>query len=304
MGQNGRNNSPGFLTILAALGGLGGLGGIAAVFTAVLTSIPVIEFSASATTIESGQPVTITWTATNTQKVEIQPFIGVVAASGSRTMPLEETTFFEVRATGNLGITATASHQVQVERLPLPADGTIADPDDDGIVGRTDECPDEAGPPANDGCPIKPTEVASSSVGESPIDFIHTYYAEIEKRNYDFTWSHLTKLFLNRWNCPEEYNNDLDVDDYVCNLPPFADYDFVSYTNWWDSVKQIDVTKADLYCQDRNIAVVIISLDYTYQSGGGLTQENRYAKLLNVDGEWHFHDVGSDRRTCVFTPNG
>src|SRR6185503_9574093 len=37
-----------------------------------------------------------------------------------------------------------------IKRFKIPP----SDPDGDGVVGGADKCPDVAGPPANDGCPV------------------------------------------------------------------------------------------------------------------------------------------------------
>jgi eukaryotic-like serine/threonine-protein kinase len=137
----------------------------------------------------------------------------------------------------------------------------------------------------------------------APEDFIVDYYDAIGSRNYGFTWSHLTDVFKNRWNCPQQYQ--VASDEYACNVPDANSYDYAGYVNWWNTVKQVDVTHMQRICMENGFAVIRTSLDYImFNPGSNFVQENRYVKLRYDNGtnEWYFWDVGSSPRTCVFDP--
>ncbi len=202
------------------------------------------------------------------------------------------------------------------------------DPDGDGLMGAADQCPHQAGPASSNGCPDSDGDgipdnndscphQGSTGHGidaagcplpgegggdpdpdepdQSPEDFIRDYYAAIEDRDYGFTWSHLTNVFKERWNCPEGHK----VNKYTCST---NDYDFDAYIGWWNTVDQVDVTKTTRECLVDDIAVVLTSLEYKLFNGSQIVQEDRYVKVINLGGEWHFQDVGENKRTCVFDP--
>src|SRR6185295_6952130 len=71
---------------------------------------PTATFSASPTSISSGQSATLTWNATNATTIAINQGIGTVAASGTRSVSPTATTTYTLTATNSAGsTTATAT---------------------------------------------------------------------------------------------------------------------------------------------------------------------------------------------------
>ena len=75
---------------------------------------PTVNLSASPNSIDRGQSVTLTWSSTNAESVEIEPGIGAVAKSGSRQVSPDRTTTYRITVTAADGQTATASVTVTV----------------------------------------------------------------------------------------------------------------------------------------------------------------------------------------------
>ena len=87
-------------------------------------SAPTVTLSASQTRIDWGQRATLRWSSTNAESVTIEPDIGVVSPSGSRSVSPRRTTTYRITARGADGETATATVTVRVrvsERAALRA---------------------------------------------------------------------------------------------------------------------------------------------------------------------------------------
>ncbi len=80
---------------------------------------PTATLSANPTSIERGQSSTLTWSTTNATDVSIEPGIGSVQASGSRSVRPTESTTYRLTAKG-AGGTEGASARVTVTAPPLP----------------------------------------------------------------------------------------------------------------------------------------------------------------------------------------
>jgi len=72
------------------------------------------SFSASKSTIETGETVVLTWTTTNATSVTISPGVGTVAASGSTTVTPSATTTYTLAATGKSGNSVSSTATVTV----------------------------------------------------------------------------------------------------------------------------------------------------------------------------------------------
>ena len=70
---------------------------------------PTIQFSATPSTITSGQSATLSWSSTNATSVDIEPGVGKVAASGSVTVSPTSTTTYTAIATGAGGNTSAST---------------------------------------------------------------------------------------------------------------------------------------------------------------------------------------------------
>jgi hypothetical protein len=81
---------------------------------------PKVALSASPTSAQAGQQVTLTWSSTKATSVTLEPSVGGVAAQGSMTVRPSQSTTYTVTATGPGG-SAHASAQVIVTAAPTPA---------------------------------------------------------------------------------------------------------------------------------------------------------------------------------------
>jgi hypothetical protein len=81
---------------------------------------PKVVLSASPTSAQAGQPVTLTWSSTKAISITLEPSVGSVAAQGSTIVRPSQSTTYTVTATGPGG-SAHASAQVIVTAAPPPA---------------------------------------------------------------------------------------------------------------------------------------------------------------------------------------
>lgn len=78
------------------------------------SSMPMVVFNASPSTIELGGSATLNWSVSNVESVSIEPDIGTVAASGFAEVTPDTTTTYELTASGG-GSTVTAKATVTVQ---------------------------------------------------------------------------------------------------------------------------------------------------------------------------------------------
>jgi hypothetical protein len=81
---------------------------------------PKVALSASPTSAQAGQQVTLTWSSTKATSVTLEPSVGGVAAQGSTTVRPSQSTTYTVTATGPGG-SARASAQVIITPAPPAA---------------------------------------------------------------------------------------------------------------------------------------------------------------------------------------
>ncbi len=81
---------------------------------------PKVALSASPTSAQAGQQVTLTWSSTKATSVTLEPSVGGVAAQGSTTVRPSQSTTYTVTATGPGG-SARASAQVIITPEPPAA---------------------------------------------------------------------------------------------------------------------------------------------------------------------------------------
>src|SRR5438445_10132660 len=91
---------------------------------------PSVALSASPTSAQAGQPVTLKWSSTNATSITLEPG-GPVAAKGSTTVRLSQSTTYTVTATGPGGA-AHASAQVTV--TPAPPQAAVPKPSQEDIA--------------------------------------------------------------------------------------------------------------------------------------------------------------------------
>jgi hypothetical protein len=77
----------------------------------------------------------------------------------------------------------------------------------------------------------------------SPREFVINHYSELNNRNYNSTWQHLTPEFQAK------------------------SKDFYGYTDWWNSVENIEIGEIQVLEQNNNRAVLDVSLKYFMKTG-------------------------------------
>lgn len=75
---------------------------------------PTVEFSASRQTIIVGESTRLTWNTENAETVEISPGVGVVDSSGTLLVSPQETTLYQIKATGSGGGETVKTVEIQV----------------------------------------------------------------------------------------------------------------------------------------------------------------------------------------------
>jgi hypothetical protein len=93
---------------------------IAAAQLAPPQASPSVTLSASPTSAQAGQPVTLTWSSLNATSITLEPSVGGVAAQGSTAVRPSQSTTYTVTAKGPGG-SAHASAQVIITPAPPPA---------------------------------------------------------------------------------------------------------------------------------------------------------------------------------------
>ena len=83
---------------------------------------PTVALSASPSSAQAGQLVTLTWSSTNATSITLEPSMGSVAAQGSAKVKPSQSTTYTVTATGPGG-SAHASAQVTITPAPPQATG-------------------------------------------------------------------------------------------------------------------------------------------------------------------------------------
>ena len=81
---------------------------------------PSVALSASPSSVQAGQPVTLTWSSTNATSIILEPSVGPLAPQGSRTVHPTQSTTYTLTATGPGG-SAHANAQVTITPAPSPA---------------------------------------------------------------------------------------------------------------------------------------------------------------------------------------
>ncbi|MYD92749.1 MAG: hypothetical protein F4Y02_03455, partial [Chloroflexi bacterium] len=103
---------------------------------------PTATISADRTTINEGQPFTLSWSSSNADSVRIDPGIGTVApnASGSRELRPSEGMHTYTITASNPGCASNATSTVTVTVRPKPAGNITASPNPCTIESGDDDC--------------------------------------------------------------------------------------------------------------------------------------------------------------------
>ncbi len=93
---------------------------------------PSVALSASPTSVQAGQRVTLTWSSTNARSLTLEPSVGRVAAHGSTTVRPSQSTTYTVTATG-AGGSAHATAHAQVTIRPAAPPAAVQEPSQEEI---------------------------------------------------------------------------------------------------------------------------------------------------------------------------
>lgn len=97
----------------------------------------------------------------------------------------------------------------------------------------------------------------------NPEQFIKDYYQEINNRNYERSWSMLSKKFQGA--CCSVAGND-----------PYQ-----VYRSWWDTIASVDTTSSYLQAWDTNPAEVFVTLKYITQKGETIEAFNTFLVIAD-----------------------
>jgi plastocyanin len=103
---------------------------VAAAQLAPSPASPSVALSVSATSVQAGQQVTLTWSSKNATSITLQPSVGPVAGEGSTTVRPSQSITYTITATGPGG-SAHASAQVTIAPATTPA--AVREPSQDEI---------------------------------------------------------------------------------------------------------------------------------------------------------------------------
>ena len=95
---------------------------------------PVVTLDADRSSIETGQSITLRWTAINATDVDIEPGVGKVALTGSTSVSPRESTSYTLTAIGPGGI-KTANTYVGVTTPPPPPTPQVVQPPAGNLPG-------------------------------------------------------------------------------------------------------------------------------------------------------------------------
>jgi len=121
---------------------------------------------------------------------------------------------------------------------------------------------------------------STSQTDNTPESAVRRYYAAINERQYDLTWSMLSTHFKQKWNC----------------CASDGSFDYQAYTNWWDSVQRVDIGRIEVIKRENTEATVYAELAYLMRDGRQIIDPRPYIQLAldPVAGRWLFWDKGEN----------
>jgi hypothetical protein len=108
------------------------------------------------------------------------------------------------------------------------------------------------------------------STGQTPVQFIFTYFYNINVSNFPYTWSLLTARFIS-------HNNPPGTGGYT------------GYVNFWNAVHDVAVQNVIVNSQSGGFAVVVVTAIYNYNSGSSIYNTQTYNLTYDYyRGTWMF----------------
>jgi len=111
---------------------------------------------------------------------------------------------------------------------------------------------------------------------KSPDQFIIDYYAAINKRDYEFTWSLLSSNFKNKHHC--------------CYTD--GSYKYEPYVEWWDSVSRIEIISIEVRQSTTSSATVYALLRFYYKNGNVEDDQHIFQLIANTSTDWLINEQG------------
>jgi hypothetical protein len=102
--------------------------------------------------------------------------------------------------------------------------------------------------PIPTGTPLVPTNTIVLTPSSSVEQFIHTYFQEINSRNYENTWSLLSDAFKASRNSPQNGG-------------------YQGYVDFWNTVDRVEILEIKILEQSSQSAEVVVIANYHYKNG-------------------------------------
>jgi RHS repeat-associated protein len=99
-------------------------------FLTIRATRPSVTITADPEIILLGDSSTLSWESSDAETCTIEPGIGTIAINGSTVVSPSETTVYTFTVTDPVGITATASREIRVNRMPVADPQSIATDED------------------------------------------------------------------------------------------------------------------------------------------------------------------------------
>jgi hypothetical protein len=115
-----------------------------------------------------------------------------------------------------------------------------------------------------------PVYYPPASTGQTPVQFIFTYFYNINVSNFPYTWSLLTARFISHNNPPETGG-------------------YAGYVTYWNAVNSVAVQNVVVSSQSGGFAVVVVTAIYNYGSGSSIYNTQTYNLTYDYyRGTWMF----------------
>ena len=111
--------------------------------------------------------------------------------------------------------------------------------------------------PIPTGTPLVPTSTMVLTPSNSVDQFIHTYFQEINSRNYENTWSLLSEAFKASRNSPQNGG-------------------YQGYVDFWNTVDRVEILEIKILEQSSQSAKVFVVANYHYNNGVTTTGEQNF----------------------------
>ncbi len=133
-----------------------------------------------------------------------------------------------------------------------------------------------------------PVSTPAAPAGLAPDQTVLAYYTAVNDREYDAAWTMLSQSYKHAWNC----------------CTPAGDYDYVSFTRWWDRVERVALRELAPVSQSEDRALVYADLVYRMKDGMELIDPYPYTYMARdaATQSWLFVARGPSAQIADLTP--